>query len=307
MSGQTIDEFLDLLLLTTEEQRTVKILLWFGTPSDFENISKEYTKRYNIKVGSKLYHILNNLVKKKFVAKAMKGGKKVFCIHYGNLNQRIKKVAGDEILKAQQRFQKIESIGNPSMTTYIGEDQVTNLILKISEMEKEGVEEHSIIDILSYPIKSNLSKKEFLKQRTKHNEELLKLRKRGKLVEYFIAEKSKIEQSFKERTKIHGKDYVQMVLKYIIKGLDTNNFNIVFTDNVAFKFFVIPDKIAVTAWFSSPTIKYLDRAIAFWYPDSIKALDEYFWAEWKRALGTKSEEENRVEVKTWVEELVKRL
>ena len=53
--------------------------------------------------------------------------------------------------------------------------------------------------------------------------------------------------------------------------------------------------------------KYLDRAMAFWYPDSIKALDEYFWTEWKRALLGKIEDDNRKEVKKWAEELLKKI
>ena len=308
MSDRPIDEFLDLLPLTTEEQRTVKILLWFNRPVVFDEISKEYTKRYNIKIGSKMYHILNNLVKKKFAVKGVNKGKKNFCIHSGNLTRNIKRAMQDEMTRASKRYQKIEFLEKPSLTTHVGEKDVGELFVKIVEKLKQGCEIHVINDTLNYPIRSKgVNKKEFIKQENNLSKLLMKNRVSGKSKEYYIVERVKSERALKSLAKEFGKDYVKKSLKAIIKSLELDNFNIVFAKDLQFKFFVIPDYCAVTTWFSDSKKYSLDRAIAFWYPDDIKGLDDYFWTEWRRILNGRSEKEAKDEVKTWVEELMKKI
>ena len=225
MSDRPIDEFLDLLPLTTEEQRTVKILLWFGTPSDFEQISKEYKKRYNIKVGNKLYHILNNLVKKKFAVKFTKLGKKNFCIHEGNLNRAIKRTVQDEMVRAQQRFQKIEFLEKPSLTTHVGEKNIGELFVKIVEQLEQGCEIHVINDTLNYPIRSKepIDRKKFIKEEEKSRKLLMKNRVSGKSKGYYIVERVKSERALKSLIKEFGKEYVKTSLKSIIKSLELDN------------------------------------------------------------------------------------
>lgn len=302
------DEFLELLPLTTEESRVMKILLWFGRPATYDEISEQHTKKFNIKIGNKLYHILNCLFKKKFAEKGMASGKKVFYVHNENLAAEIKKAVQGEMKRAQDMYQKIQFMEKPSLTTYVGEDDVAALFDQIDEMEaKGGIEEHGIIDILSYPVKIREPKKLFIEQRIKSKKHLLELTKQGKLVEYYISEKAKVEKHFKFLERQRGKKYVIEAIKYINKALEFDSFNIMFTNNIMFKFFVIPNKCAVVSWFSSSEKEYLDRAIVFWYPDDIKGLDEYFWNEWKRALNGKTEKEAKEEVKRWAKEYLEKL
>jgi len=302
MPNQTIDEFLDLLSLTTEEQRTLQILIRLESGS-FEDVSKDYEKKYS-KVGNKLYHILNNLVKKEFVSK---NGKKLFSVNQVKLNSAVKEQAELELVKAQKRLERIESSGTQSMRTYVGGEQVAELFKEIDKLESEGVEQYGITDILSYPVKTTLSKNEFIEQTLNTQKNLLKLRTQGKMRDYHICEKAKVEAHLKELEKDRGKKYLIETMKYISDSLETDNFQIAFADNVSFKFFVIPNKIAVISWFSSPDVKHLDRAIAFWYPDSIKSLEDYFWVEWKRTIGNKSEDENRKEVMIWTKEFLRKI
>ena len=184
------------------------------------------------------------------------------------------------------------------MKTYVGGDQVAELFKEIDNLEAEGVEQYGITDIMSYPVKMTIPKTKFIEQRLKTQKKLLKLRKQGKMKDYHIVEKIKAEKHLKELGKERGKKYLAETLKHLKDSLNTGNFHIGFAENVSFKFFVIPDKIAVISWFSSPNKKYLDCAIAFWYPDSIKSLEEYFWIEWKKIKDKDG--------KKWINGLVKK-
>ena len=298
---RAVEDMVEYLGLDLDEKRVINIL--FDNSFDVNDISKKYKQMYDVNIGNKIYHILNNLVKKGFVLKT----KKIYSCNQEKITSEVEKSINNQMKDLVDDLKKINNIKKPSLTVHASEKQVAELFAQIDKMELQGSEEHGIIDILSYPIKLSGSKKQHAQNKLKQVKKVMNIRRKKGALEYHIAEKSKLEKYYKYQAKEYGKDYIIGISKLILNSLEHDNFNIVFSDNVVFKFFVVPDKCAVTAWFSSPNKKYLDRAIVFWNKDDIKGLDEYFWSEWKRALNGRSEKQIKEEAKEFYKKILKEL
>jgi hypothetical protein len=197
----------------------------------------------------------------------------------------------------------MSSLGKPSLTTHVGALSVGELFAKVNEKLLEGCELHFIKGDPYFPVILEGTDKKLI---TKLDSTFLKMinrnRATGKLREYYIIEKEKTEKAMKQVSKDLGRNY-RTELKQWLSALDSKNFNMVFGSS-EFKFFVIPGYCAITAWSTGGLS--LDRAIAFWYPDDIKGLDEHFWSEWTRALAGRNEIQAKEEVKAWIKGLLEK-
>lgn len=309
MAERALDESLNYLKVSLEEKRVLKILLAFGKPVDADQIKKEYQRLFKVKIGNRIYYILGNLKDKEYVSTS-KDRKKLFYCNSAKIAKEIRESLEKEQKKIQKTMEKMEFLsGKPSLTTHVGSKSVAELFEKIVSKLKEGCEFHTIMGTMRYPIRPEkpIKTKILLKQDMKIRKFLIKNRKSGKLIEYHIIDKNKYIKDIKNLEKEFGKKYIKKTFNEMIDSLKLKNFNVIFGKDLEFKFFVIPNYCAVTAWFSSPKQYYLDRAIAFWYPDDIKGLDEHFWFEWRRILGNRTEEEAKEEVKKWARKLLKRI
>lgn len=311
---QILEEFLDLIPVSIEERRVIMLLWKEERQLCVKDISDLYQMDYNLKVGNKIYFILNNLVERKLLLLQIKDGAKLYFCDETQLNSTVGKFIEEEIAKKLHTYEKLKNfIGKPPMTKYSGEKGIVDGFFKLEErLLQIGGKVLDVRDILPFEadtIENLKLRHEDLISRGNFSEldkDIYKLTrsqelfKSGLLEDIIVLDKEQTYEGLKEWSNKYGKKYVLERLNIFLELLSLPNYQVVFgCDRIEFQVEIIPDYSAALYWRSEPK-KITDRLLIFWHPGIIEGLQNYFWTEYYQAIKNKGKEEAKNDVIGWV-------
>lgn len=313
---KNIEKLLNLIPLSIEEER-ILLLLLFHHQEEFspKQLKELYESEFKVKIGNKIYFVLNKLRQKNLVFMDLK--RKKFSCNIDDLKLQIWYHIHREYKTKISIYNELsENIIKSPLSMYSDSDVVygfSELELKIL---KEGGTFLDIRDILPYtadkPETLELRRKEYgemeLPSYTKLDSYRIvrrqELFKDGRLFQIMVLDKISTEQALKYWLGRYGYSYVIGRLYNFLELLKLPNYQVVFSKHkINFMLEIIPGRGVALYWRSRP-FAITDRLIVFWDRSVVASFENYFWKEYNTSLEGKDEKKAKEEVICWTEKLI---
>lgn len=311
-----IEKLLSLIPLSLEEKRVLQILLSHQKEGlTARQLRELYERGYNLKIGNKIYFVLNNLYRRNLIS--MDSKTKKYSCDVDSLSFNISLFIHNEYKTKIFVFNELsKAMSQPIISTYSDSDVLHGFFEMEKDLLREGGTFLDIRDILPYtadlPETLEVRRKEYGSTEPSSYSNLDSYRlirrhellKEGRLLQIMILDKIATEQTIRYWLGTYGYSYVMNRLNKFLEILQLPNYQIVFSkQRVNFMLEIIPGH-ATALYYRSRPFGITDRLVIFWGGNITASFEKYFWEEYNRTLKGKDEKEAKEEVIKWTKGLI---